>query len=131
MFTNGRQNVLWTMWSCRDTSTEGCVCEMVTDCPSSGHWTRFRINKCFHLAKTSDEVNYFHAQGLCQQQYPNDCQLSWQAADNSTRSCYIYTGERKQCGLTQTVKESTACMDNEKYGVLDAEYIGAQIIGYR
>ncbi|ELU09168.1 hypothetical protein CAPTEDRAFT_189871 [Capitella teleta] len=65
-----QQNMWWTMWSCKDTSGEGYVCEMVTDCPSTGLWIRFR-SKCFHLAKTSDEVNYFHAQGLCQQQHVN------------------------------------------------------------
>ncbi|ELU02544.1 hypothetical protein CAPTEDRAFT_196723 [Capitella teleta] len=64
-----QQNMWWTMWTCRDTSAEGYVCEMVTDCPSSGNWARLR-NKCFHLAKTSNEVDFFHAQGLCQQQHP-------------------------------------------------------------
>ncbi|ELU01002.1 hypothetical protein CAPTEDRAFT_195552 [Capitella teleta] len=184
-----QQNMWWTMWSCRDTSAEGYVCEMVTDCPTSGNWTELR-NKCFHLAKTSKQVDFFHAQGLCQQQHPqanlakiesmselnhivsvmmdaglgsNDalwfgatdfvsegsfiypdgsavhsfnglhafsaanedkdfslvkqnewlteawdygdasgyvcsidlsCQLSWRAADNSTKSCYIYTGDK-------------------------------------
>ncbi|ELT97843.1 hypothetical protein CAPTEDRAFT_226815 [Capitella teleta] len=72
-----QQNMWWTMWSCRDTSAEGYVCEMdygseitaLTDCPSSGKWNKLR-NKCFYLAKTSNQVDFFHAQGLCQQQHP-------------------------------------------------------------
>ncbi|ELT97007.1 hypothetical protein CAPTEDRAFT_199779 [Capitella teleta] len=65
-----QQNMWWTMWSCRDTWAKGYVCELVNDCPTSGNWTKFGL-KCFYLAKTSNEVNYFQAQGLCQKKHPN------------------------------------------------------------
>ncbi|ELU15749.1 hypothetical protein CAPTEDRAFT_201170 [Capitella teleta] len=63
------QYMRWIMRPCRDVTTKGFVCEMVTECPSGGSWSQTG-SKCFYMERTTTKVKYFKAQGLCRVKHP-------------------------------------------------------------